>query len=442
MLDKVEIEIRKKTLTPMDAIALIVGIVIGAGIFKTPSLIAANTGTGSVFLLTWLAGGMISVIGALCYAELASTYPHAGGDYHYLTRAFGRKIAFLFGWARMTVIQPGSITILAFVFGDYASQLLPIGNYTSSLYAAIAISILTILNLVDIRKGKWTQNLLTAAKVIGLLAVVVAGTALITPPLQKATPTPNPQPSIGLAMIFVLLTFGGWNEAAYISSELREVRRNMVRVLLWGIGIITVIYFLVGLVYLKGLGLAEMSQSKVVAADLMRRALGEGGAKFVSFLIAISALGAINATIFTGGRTNYAMGQDFPMFRFLGKWDERSNTPVNSLLIQGGIVLGLVFLGTLTRNGFETMVDYTAPIFWFFFLLTGISLFILRVKERDIERPFQVPFYPLTPLFFCGTCVYMLHSSLAYTGVGALVGVAVLVTGAILLLLPGNGRPQ
>jgi amino acid transporter len=442
MFDKVEIEIRKQTLSTMDAVALIVGIVIGAGIFKTPSLIAANTGNGNIFLLTWLAGGVISVIGALCYAELASTYPHAGGDYHYLTRAFGRKIAFLFGWARMTVIQPGSITILAFVFGDYASQLLPIGNYTSSLYAAIAISILTIVNLVDIRKGKWTQNLLTAAKVIGLLAVVVAGTAFITPPLQKVSPSSNPQSSIGLAMIFVLLTFGGWNEAAYISSELREVRRNMVRVLLWGIGIITVIYFLVGLVFLKGLGLTEMSQSKVVAADLMRRAFGEGGAKFVSFLIAVSALGAINATIFTGGRTNYAMGQDFPMFRFLGKWDERSNTPVNSLLLQGIIILGLVFLGTLTRNGFETMVDYTAPIFWFFFLLTGISLFILRSKEREIDRPFKVPFYPFTPLFFCGTCVYMLHSSLVYTGVGALVGVAVLVTGAILLLLPGNGRPR
>ena len=130
------------------------------------------------------------------------------------------------------------------------------------------------------------------------------------------------------------------------------------------------------------------------------------------------------------------------MFRFLGKWDERSRTPVNALLLQGIIILGLVFLGTLTRNGFETMVDYTAPIFWFFFLLTGISLFILRAKEREIDRPFRVPFYPFTPLFFCGTCVYMLHSSLVYTGVGALVGVAVLVAGAILLLLPGNGRPQ
>ncbi|MDI7260925.1 MAG: amino acid permease [Thermodesulfobacteriota bacterium] len=442
MLGKVEIEIRKQTLSTMDAVALVVGIVIGAGIFKTPSLIAANTGRESVFLLAWLAGGVISVAGALCYAELATAYPHSGGDYHYLTRAFGRKVAFLFGWARMTVIQPGSITILAFVFGDYTSQLLPSGNYGPSIYAAIAITILTALNLMDVHKGKWTQNLLTAAKVVGLFAIVIAGIAFIPPSLQEVSPTSNPEASIGLAMIFVLLTFGGWNEAAYISAELRNVQRNMVRVLLWGLGIITVIYLLVGLVYLKGLGLKEMSQSEVVAADLMRRAFGDGGAKFVSFLIAVSVLGAINATIFTGGRTNYAMGQDFPMFRFLGKWDERSNTPVNALLLQGIIILGLVFLGTLTRNGFVTMVDYTAPIFWFFFLLTGLSLFILRVKEREIDRPFQVPFYPFTPLFFCGTCVYMLHSSLVYTGVGALVGVAVLVTGAVLLLLPGNGRTR
>jgi APA family basic amino acid/polyamine antiporter len=426
----------KQTISVTDAIALIVGIVIGIGIFKTPSMIAANTGRNSVFLLAWLAGGVISVIGALCYAELAAAYPHTGGDYHYLTRAFGRKIGFLFVWSRMTVIQPGSIAMLAFVFGDYLSTILPLGP--PSLYAALSVLILTALNLLGVQKGKWTQNLLTAIKVVGLLMVVLAGMMVPSSSTPMVPAHPNPGASFGLAMVFVLLTFGGWNEAAYISAELHEVRRNMVRALLWGVGLITVIYLLINLAYLRGLGLKEMGQSEVVAADLMRRILGEGGAKFISLLIIVSALGAINACIFTGARTNYALGQDFSMFGFLGKWQERSNTPANALLFLGAISLMWVLLGGLVRKGFVAMVEYTAPVFWCFFLLAGLSLFVLRFKEPEIPRPFRVPLYPFTPLLFCMTCVYMLQSSVVYVGAGAFVGVAVLAAGALLLLL----KPQ
>jgi amino acid transporter len=432
----------KQTFSVTDMIALIVGVVIGVGIFKTPSMIAANTGRMDVFFLAWLAGGMISLIGALCYAELATAYPHTGGDYHYLTRAFGRKVGFLFVWSRMTVIQPGSIAMLAFVFGDYLSQILPLGHSAHSLYAALSISILTALNLIGTQKGKWTQNLLTAVKLIGLFSVVVVGMMFSSSPSPRVTVDPNPETSFGLAMVFVLLTFGGWNEAAYISAELHEVRRNMVRALLWGIGMITMIYLLMNLAYLRGLGLREMSESEVVAADLIRRILGQGGAKFISLLIVASALGAINASVFTGCRTNYALGQDFSLFGFLGRWHGRSNTPTNALLFQGVIALVLVLFGTLVRKGFVTMVEYTAPVFWCFFLLTGLSLFVLRIKEPEVTRPFRVPLYPFTPFFFCLTCIYMLQSSVAYTGVGALVGLAVLVAGALLLLIIRVGHHE
>ena len=429
----------KQTISVTDAIALIVGVVIGIGIFKTPSMIAANTGRNDLFLLAWLAGGVISVIGALCYAELAAAYPHTGGDYHYLTRAFGRKVGFLFVWSRMTVIQPGSIAMLAFVFGDYLSTILPLGP--PSLYAALSVFILTALNMLGVQKGKWTQNLLTAIKVVGLLMVVLAGMMAPSSSAPMVLAPPNPGASFGLAMVFVLLTFGGWNEAAYISAELYEVRRNMVRALLWGVGLITVIYLLINLAYLRGLGIKEMGQSEVVAADLMRRILGEGGAKFISLLIIVSALGAINACIFTGARTNYALGQDFSMFGFLGKWQERSNTPTNALFFLGGISLVWVLLGALARKGFVAMVEYTAPVFWCFFLLAGLSLFVLRLKEPEIARPFWVPLYPFTPLLFCLTCVYMLQSSVVYVGAGAFVGLAVLAAGALLLLLkPGQPR--
>ncbi|MGF1589357.1 MAG: APC family permease [Pleurocapsa sp.] len=423
----------KAALTFIDAVALIVGVVIGAGIFETPAFVAANAGSETVVLLVWLLGGVMSLIGAICYAELATAYPHTGGNYYYLQRAFGNSVAFLFAWARMTVIQTGSLVLLAFVFGDYASQILRLGDSSSSVYAAFAICALTILNSLGISQGKWTQNWLTVAKVLGLLLVVIIGIVFASPPTNVTTSEPATSGTWGMAMIFVLLSYGGWNEAAYISAELRNLKRNMVRSLLWSIGIITLIYLAINAAYIQGLGLETMANSEAVAAELMRRALGEPGAWLISLLIAISTLGAINATIFTGARTNYALGKDFALFSWLGNWHRRNQTPTSALLVQAAIALFLVLLGTFTRRGFETMVDYTAPAFWFFFLLTSLSLLVLRVKEPDVSRPFKVPFYPLTPILFCLICVYLLYSSLAYAKVGALVGVAVLIAGVPLL---------
>lgn len=431
----------KPLLSVVDAVTLIVGIVVGAGIFKTPSLVAAYAGNEMLFLLAWVLGGIVSLIGALCYAELATTYPHTGGDYHYLGRAYGQDLAFLFAWARMTVMQTGSIAMLAFVFGDYMAQLLPFGDAGVPISAALAIAALTLVNLVSLQQGAWTQTLLTSAKILGVLLVVCAGLFLTVPSVREVVPPSGPQTAVGLTMIFVLLTYGGWNEAAYISAELRGARHNMVRSLLWGIGIITIIFLLTNLAYLRGMGLAAMSQSDVVAAELMRQAIGEGGAAFVSVLIGVSVLGAMNATIFTGARSSYALGQDFALFGFLGRWRASGNTPTNALLLQGSIALFLVLLGTWTRSGFATMVEYTAPVFWFFFLLTGLSLFVLRTQEPAMPRPFRVPLYPLTPLMFCMTCVYMLHASIAYTGTGAAVGVAVLLVGMPLLLVARPRKP-
>jgi amino acid transporter len=438
--DKRAIAADKKAIAPalalVDAVAITVGTVIGAGIFETPALVAANVGTSSMVAFLWILGGVISFIGVLCYAELATAYPHPGGNYYYLRRAFGKEIAFLFAWARMMVIQPGSIVLLAFILGDYATQVWSLGAYSASIYAAITITLFTGLNLLGLRQGKWTQNLLSLAQVLGLLVIVVVGFAFISATTSPSIPVESSTSSgnLGLAMIFVLLSYGGWNEAAYISADIKNVRRNMVRSLLWSIGIISAIYLLINLAYLHGLGVAGMAQSNTVAADLMRRALGEPGVWMISFLIAVAALGSINATIFTGARTNYALGQDFSLFSFLGHWHHRNNTPTRSLVVQAGIALALVLLGTLKRKGFETMVDYTAPVFWFFFLLTGISLFILRLKESEVPRPFQVPFYPWTPLVFCLICGYLLYSSLAYTGIGALVGVGVVLAGIPLLV--------
>lgn len=424
------------TLASKDAVGMIVGIVVGAGIFRTPSLVAANVGSEISFLLLWVAGGAISLVGALCYAELTSTYPHTGGEYHYLTRAYGKPLAFLFAWSRVSVIQTGSLALLAFVCGDYASQLVRLGEYSSSIYAALVVVTLTGLNVTGVHQGTRTQNLLTVVEVFSLLLVIIVGLILIESP-AAVTSASAPQRSggaIGLAMVFVLLTYGGWNEAAYISAEMNG-RRDVARALLLGIGVITGLYLLVNWAYLRALGLSGMAGSEAIAADLMQRSLGERGSQFVSILVAISALTSANATVFTGARTNYAFGLDFRLFKFLGRWRKHRNTPTNSLLVQGAIALALVLIGTLTRRGFATMVEYTAPVFWFFFFMVGLSVVVLRIKDPLIERPFGAPLHPLLPLAFCASCLYMLQASIAYTGIGALVGVAVLFTGLPVFLV-------
>ncbi len=419
----------------VDAVALTVGVVLGAGIFKAPSLVAAQLGSENAVLLAWLLGGVASLVGALCYAELASAWPHPGGDYHFLHRALGPGVAFLFAWARLTVIPTGSIALLAFVFGDYASQLAPLGPYSSSVYATAVVVGLTAMNVAGLRQGTRTQNLLTVVEVLGVGVLIVAGLLLVPSPAQPppAASSTSMGSAWGMAMIFVLLTYGGWNEVACLSAEVRGSRRNLGRALLVSIGVVTALYLLVNWAYLRGLGLAGVGRSEAVAADLMQRAVGSWGAQVICVLVAVSALTSANATVLTGARTHYAFGCDSVLFKGLGHWHARANTPTRALLVQGVLSLGLVGLGTLTRQGFETMVEYTAPVFWLFFLLTGVSLLVLRAREPHAPRPFRVPLYPLTPLLFIGTCAYVLYSSLAYAGLGALASLVVLGTGAVLL---------
>jgi APA family basic amino acid/polyamine antiporter len=429
----------QQTLSVADAIAIIVGIVIGAGIFTLPSLAAANAGSEKAFIAGWIAGGAISLIGALCYAELATTFPSAGGDYHFLTRAYGRYVSFLFAWARVAVITTGSIAFLAFVFGDYAARILPLGAYGTSIYAAALVLALTAINFAGIRKSATTQNWLTVLEVGGVLIVIAAGlfiaapAAVIAAPAQANSGTFAWTPGWGLMMVFVLLTYGGWNEAAYISAEVKGERRNMVRALVLSILLITALYVLANFAYLRGLGLEGTAKSQAVAADLLAIAWGDTGAQLISAMVAVSAITSANATVIVGARSTYALGLDWPLLGRLGRWNERTGTPTLALLVQGAVALALVGLGTLTREGLRTMVDFTAPVFWFFFLLAGASLVVLRIREPGAPRPFKAPLYPVTPVVFCLTSAYLLYSSLAYTGVGALIGVAVLAVGAILL---------
>ena len=440
-----------------EAVALIVGIVIGAGIFKTPSMVAGMTGSAAWMFGAWVLGGVMSLVGALCYAELATAYPHAGGDYHFLRRAYGRSVSFLFGWARFSVIVTGSIALLAFVFGDYLQQVLPLPSVGpvpgATIYAALSVIVLSLVNLRSTQASAAAQTWLTVVEVGGLLLVVAAGLFFLGAP-ASAAPAANAAPAaapsagaFGLAMVFVLLTYGGWNEAAYISAEVKDVRRNMARAFALSIAIITALYLLVTWAYWRGLGLEGLAKSQAPATDLLRAAFGAVGADAISLMVAISALTSINATMIVGARSGYAMAGDWPVLGRVGLWDGRRDAPVNALRIQCAAALVLIAIGTATGGGFRAMVEFTAPVFWLFFLLADIALFVLRVREPYVERPFRVPLYPLLPLLFCGMCGYMLWSSLSYVrsqelgGINAAwIGVAVLASGLLLLAVARRGE--
>jgi amino acid transporter len=427
----------KAILTTRDTVAIIVGLVIGAGIFRFPPLVAANSPDEAAFYLLWIVGGAISLVGALCYAELATAYPSAGGDYHFIRRAFGRTLSFLFGWARLAVITTGAIALLGYTFGDYASTLLRLGPNSSAIYAALAVLALTAINLLGIRETKGTQNVLTSLLVVGVIAVIVTGLLLVAPAPAPATPAaPKPWAAAPFAMLFILFTYSGWNEAAYVSAELKE-RRSMVIALALSLALVTVLYLAINYAYVRGLGFQGVAKSDTVAADLMKLYFGATGANVISAVVCLAALTSINATIIAGARSNYALGRDWPLFGWMGRWDDRTDAPRNSLHVQGAFALALVVAGAFTDQ-VKTMIEYTSPVFWFFFMMTGIGLFVLRVRDPGTPRPFRVPLYPLTPVIFVATCAYLLYSSLAYVKGGAWAGVAVLAVGLVLLLAGGR----
>ncbi len=441
--------IPKQSLSTLDAVAMVVGIVIGAGIFRMPPDVASNVAGPTTFVAVWLAGGLISLAGALCYAELASTYPNTGGDYHFLMRAYGSRPAFLYGWARMTVTQTGAIALLGFVTGDYVAAAVvqdtaPAARHmVSSLTAAATVVVLTALNIAGVRVGNWTQKILTMLVVLGLLLIVAAGaTAAARDGDLAASQQATDTSALGMAMIFVLFTYSGWNEAAYLSAEMKGGRRSIVLALVLGIAAVTLLYVLVNIAYFAAIGFDGLRASKAVAADTLNAAWGRLGAMFITAILIVAALSTTNGTVFTGARSNYALGRDFPIFRFLGQWNHARGTPRNALLAQGVIALALVVFGAFARDGVRTMVEYTSPVFWFFFLFVGVSLFVLRHKDPNADRPFRVPLYPVLPLIFCATSTYLLYSSLAYYQTGALVGVGVLLAGVPIMLMATAQRPR
>lgn len=435
-------------LSVFGGVMMLIGIVVGTGIFKTPAVVAANATNDISFIGFWIAGGIVALIGALCYAELGSSHPNSGGEYHFLSKAYGEKLGMLFGWARCTIVQPGAIAAVGFIYGEYVSEVINLGTYSFAIHAMIAVVALTLVNLVGLRETSTMQNIMALLAIGALVLVVIAAFSVGHQP-SAATPAAPLQKSwfaaAGFAMVFILLTFGGWNESAYLSGELRDVKRNMAPTLLWSIAIITALYVLVNLSYLWTFGLQGLRDSKAIGADLMRLFAGDSGAVILSLMITATGLSTINATIFTGARGYQALGRDLPWLGFLAEW--KGDKPANGLIVQCVLSLVLIGFGALARDGFETMTGYTAPAFWGFLFLVGVSVYVFRIRGEVAKDGYRIPFYPVLPAIFCASCLWMCWSGINYAlflwsksgygfaGIGSILGILVMLAGIPIVLL-------
>lgn len=427
-------------LSVLDGVMIITGVVIGGGIFALPPMVAGLSGSVPWMYGAWVLGAVLALVGALCYAELASSFPSAGGDYHFLSRAYGRDVSFFFAWARIGVITTGSIALLAYVFGDYMSRVLPLGAHSSTLYAVLAVVVLTATNIAGLRQSARAQNLMSGLLVLGMLVVVAAGFLAPAPEVPAAAAAPAAAVSapalaaFGTALLFVLFTYGGWNEAAYISAEVRGGPRVIVRVLVLALGLITLIYLLYITALLSGLGFDGLKASKAVAADVAGRSFGATGERLIGAIAALAALTSINATMIVSARTNWSLGADWRLFAFMNRWNDARSAPVAAYVVTGVLSLALVLVAALNQGGVKFMVEFTAPVFWFFFLLTGIALFVLRWRQPDAPRPFRVPLYPVLPVVFVLTCAFLLYKSLQWAMVNQAVQIALYVMAAGLVV--------
>jgi amino acid transporter len=406
-----------------------VGIIIGVGVYQNAPLIARGAQGCWGLAGLWVLGGLLSLCGALGYAELASPYPRQGGDYVYLSRAYGPWAGFLFGWMQLAVVRPGDIAVMAFAFATYARTLFdPLGGtdpaLTQKVYAASSVFVLTAVNVAGVGAGKWTQNVLMAVKVLGILAVVAV--ALGSPHGAAAPAAVEPFP-VGVSLILVLFAYGGWNEMAYVAAEVKDSDRNIVRALVLGTVAVIALYLALNGAFVYGLGYAGLASSDAVATEVVSAAFPAAAGRLVGALVCISALGAVNGLIFTGARISFAAGADHRAFSLLGAWSAKTGTPVRALLLQGALAAGLV----LTLGSFLEAILYTAAIVYLFYFATSLALIVLRRKEPGVRRPYRVAGYPATTLVFCATCLYLIVEAVKYRPL-----ISACAAGVMLLGLP------
>lgn len=405
----------QRTLSAFDGACIIVGIIIGAGIYQTTPMVAENAGSVQWILGFWVLGGCLALVGALCYVELAMTVTHDGGEYAYLVKAYGKETGSFFAWIEFWIIRPGSTGPMAMLFGNYADKLFPLFPASPDslmgkmFYAVLATAILLAVNLFGLRAGKLTQNALTVFKVLALL-ILVGGSLIaiglspdvIVPSTVEATAPQQGQSFDGflLAMVLVMFTYGGWNDMSFVATEIKNPAKNIPRALVLGVCTVSVIYLLINIAMLMALGHAGLAASDTPASDMLKVTIGSGAEKIMALLICITALGAVNGMMFTSARIYHALGNQVSAFAWLGKWNSRLQVPARSLVVQSIVTLAMVIGFGWQTNGFELLVLFVSPFMWSFFVLLGIAMLVFRYQGLVPRDKFRTPWFPVLPLVF------------------------------------------
>lgn len=411
-----------RRLGPWDAAMVVVGGVIGSGIFLTPAAVARQTGSATELLLAWAIGGVLALVGALCYAELGTRRPAAGGGYVNLREAFGLVVAFVYGWNMLVVNYSGSLAAVATVFVQYAAAALGVQVADARPWAVASLVFLAGINWFGIRAGAITQNILTVLKLAAVAALIGVGLAAGGAPAPAAAaPAPLNPLAFGGLLLPVLFSYGGWAYINNIAGEVREPQRNLPRALFFGMLLVAACYLLVNLAYLAVLGHAGLAASSAPAADVMRGALGEPGARLIAAGIAISTIGFCNISLIGAARVFQVMGADGVFFRVAGRLHPRWHTPNVALLMLAGWACVLAFSGT-----FDQLLNYATVGDWLGYAAVVATLFWYR--RQGEPAPFRTPWFPLLPLLFLAAVAWVVAMTVwmrpADAGMGALITLA------------------
>jgi APA family basic amino acid/polyamine antiporter len=418
----------------------VIGGIIGSGIFLNPAIVAARVGTVPLTLLAWGLGGVVALLGAFIYGELAARLPKVGGGYAYLRDAFGPLPAFLYAWGLLLIIATGAIAAVAFTFASYFTALFGLPESARPLLAGGAIVLLSALNIVGVRPAAWTQNTLTVLKLAALVVLIVAGLAL---PVVAAAPHPMAtglRPPTGLsevtlalatAFVPVLFAYGGWQQTNFIADELIAPEKNLPRALVLGVAGVVLVYMLANLAYLRALGVQGLGASAAPAADTMTAVLGEGGRRLISAGIVASTFGYLNLVIMVSPRVYQAMAADGLFFESFARLHPRFRTPTTAITAQGFWVLGLLLTGS-----YGQLLDYVTFADWIFFGLTAAALMVWRKRDAagGTAPGFRLPGYPWTVLLFIAAALYVVAGSVRSNPGNALLGVLLLGSGVPVFL--------
>ncbi|HLI66551.1 MAG TPA: APC family permease [Caulobacteraceae bacterium] len=429
----------KRHLGAMHAMVLALGMIMTTDTLRTAPTVALNLGSWG-FYETWVLGGLVSMVGAFCYVEMATAFPDPGGDYNFLTKAYGRSVGFLFAWSRFSIMHTGWVALMAFLFADYAGALFGLDHLGRTAFALATVAAMTGLNLMHVRLGFITQAGLIGLVTLGFAAVVAAAVVLAaTGALPHAAPAaPASAPSLGrftVALIYIFLAYGGWSDAATLSAEVRNDRRGMLVAIMGSLALLMAIYLALNAAMMIGLTPAGLAASSAPAADLMGRAFGPLGKTLIVVVVGVSTIASINSTLIVGARTTYAVARDTPLIAAIGRWHGGRGVPARAVLVEGAFAMLLVVAGGFAQSGFNAMVDYMTPVYWAFIALSMGALMILRRRHRDAPRAVRTPLYPLFPASFLLLALYMFLSSLFDLGVGAIYGAGVMAVGGVILVL-------